>query len=220
MYYRPHVDDSQYTYPLDFCPIYNSDTQEIVHIDVPPVRRPLNKAPPNNYHAAAVEAEGGYRTDLKPIDVSNYAFLFTALFWGTWRYCRSTTYVVAIAPRKASHFFNAKFMYASKTFGGRLLDGPRANNYFVICPEDYVTNFAPPSGNSTRGCVFHHGWQVCQLGKLETPYRFQLPRRLGAFEHHLQRSRQRERYLLATFACGDGRALRKPRTSSSAKACV
>jgi primary-amine oxidase len=71
MYYRPHVDDSQYTYPLDFCPIYNSDTQEIVHIDVPLIRRPLNKAPPNNYHAAAVEAEGGYRTDLKPINVRN-----------------------------------------------------------------------------------------------------------------------------------------------------
>ncbi|KAF2824067.1 hypothetical protein CC86DRAFT_396020 [Ophiobolus disseminans] len=70
MYYRPHVDDSQYTYPLDFCPIYNSDTQEIIHIDVPPVRRPLNKAPPNNYHAAAVEAEGGFRNDLKPINIT------------------------------------------------------------------------------------------------------------------------------------------------------
>ncbi|KAK5141094.1 peroxisomal copper amine oxidase [Rachicladosporium monterosium] len=35
MYYRPHVDDCQYTYPLDFCPIFNADTQEIVHIDVP-----------------------------------------------------------------------------------------------------------------------------------------------------------------------------------------
>jgi primary-amine oxidase len=44
MYYRPHPDDSQYTYPLDFCPIYNADTQEIVHIDVPKVRRPLNTA--------------------------------------------------------------------------------------------------------------------------------------------------------------------------------
>ncbi|KAF2404542.1 hypothetical protein EJ06DRAFT_487365 [Trichodelitschia bisporula] len=70
MYYRPHVDDSQYTYPLDFCPIYNADTQEIIHIDVPPVRRPLNKAPPNNYHAAAIEAEGGFRTDLKPIHIT------------------------------------------------------------------------------------------------------------------------------------------------------
>ncbi|KAH7074467.1 copper amine oxidase [Paraphoma chrysanthemicola] len=70
MYYRPHVDDSQYTYPLDFCPIYNADTQEIIHIDVPPVRRPLNRAAPNNYHAAAVEAEGGFRNDLKPINIT------------------------------------------------------------------------------------------------------------------------------------------------------
>ncbi|KAI8940668.1 hypothetical protein NX059_001938 [Plenodomus lindquistii] len=70
MYYRPHPDDSQYTYPLDFCPIYNSDTQEIIHIDVPPVRRPLNQAPPNNYHAAAIEAEGGFQTGLKPINIT------------------------------------------------------------------------------------------------------------------------------------------------------
>lgn len=70
MYYRPHPDDSQYSYPLDFCPIFNADTQEIVHIDVPTIRRPLNKAPPNNYHAAAIEAEGGFRTDLKPINIT------------------------------------------------------------------------------------------------------------------------------------------------------
>jgi primary-amine oxidase len=70
MYYRPHIDDSQYSYPLDFCPIFNADTHEIIHIDVPEVRRPINKAPPNNYHAAAIEAEGGYRTDLKPINIT------------------------------------------------------------------------------------------------------------------------------------------------------
>jgi primary-amine oxidase len=70
MYYRPHVDDSQYTYPLDFCPIYNSDTQEIIHIDIPKVRRPLNQAEPNNYHADAIAKEGGYRNDLKPIHIT------------------------------------------------------------------------------------------------------------------------------------------------------
>ncbi|KAI9037161.1 peroxisomal copper amine oxidase [Aspergillus affinis] len=70
MYYRPHVDDSQYTYPLDFCPIFNAETKEIIHIDVPPVRRPLSNAPPNNYHPAAIEAEGGFRTDLKPIHIT------------------------------------------------------------------------------------------------------------------------------------------------------
>ncbi|KAF2446698.1 hypothetical protein P171DRAFT_482783 [Karstenula rhodostoma CBS 690.94] len=30
----------------------------------------LNKAPPNNYHAAAIEKEGGFRTDLKPINIT------------------------------------------------------------------------------------------------------------------------------------------------------
>jgi len=70
MYYRPHPDDSQYTYPLDFTPIFNCDTQEVIHIDIPPVRRPVNQAPPNSYHPAAIEAEGGYRKDIKPINIT------------------------------------------------------------------------------------------------------------------------------------------------------
>jgi primary-amine oxidase len=70
MYYRPHPDDSQYTYPLDFCPIYNADTQEIIHIDVPKVRRPFNSVVPLNYHADAIKAEGGFRKDLKPIYIT------------------------------------------------------------------------------------------------------------------------------------------------------
>ena len=72
MYYRPHLDDSQYTYPLDFCPIFNADTHEIVHIDVPALRRPLNKAKPNNYHADAASKDpaGGFRTDLKPLHIT------------------------------------------------------------------------------------------------------------------------------------------------------
>ena len=70
MYYRPHIDDSQYTYPLDFCPIFDADKQEIIHIDVPKERRPVNQAPPNNYHPAAIKESGGYRTDLKPINIT------------------------------------------------------------------------------------------------------------------------------------------------------
>lgn len=70
MYYRPHIDDSQYSYPLDFCPIFDAGKQEIIHIDIPEVRRPVNKAGPNNYHAASIEAEGGYRTDIKPINIT------------------------------------------------------------------------------------------------------------------------------------------------------
>ena len=70
MYYRPNIDESQYTFPLDFCPIFNAGTKEIIHIDIPPVRRPLSKAAPNSYHPAAIDREGGYRTDLKPIHIT------------------------------------------------------------------------------------------------------------------------------------------------------
>lgn len=70
MYYRPHIDNSQYTYPLDFCPIYDSNKQEIVHIDIPKVRRPLNQAPPNDYTVQSIEETIGYRTDLKPINIT------------------------------------------------------------------------------------------------------------------------------------------------------
>ncbi|KAG9632481.1 putative copper amine oxidase, partial [Aureobasidium melanogenum] len=70
MYYRPHPDDSQYTYPLDFCPIFNADTQEIIHIDIPKVRRQLNQAPPTNFHGEAIQKEIGLRTDVKPIEIT------------------------------------------------------------------------------------------------------------------------------------------------------
>jgi primary-amine oxidase len=90
MYYRPAPDDNQYTYPLDFCPIFNADTQEIIHIDVPKVRRPINKAPPNNYHAAAIQAAGGYRNDLKPISITQpegVSFKITGreISWVNWK---------------------------------------------------------------------------------------------------------------------------------------
>ncbi|KAL9016489.1 MAG: hypothetical protein Q9185_006182 [Variospora sp. 1 TL-2023] len=90
MYYRPHVDDSQYTYPLDFTPIFNSDTQEIIHIDVPPVRRPLNQAPPSNYHPAAIEAQGGYRNDLKPLHITqpegvSFTVEGRVISWQNWK---------------------------------------------------------------------------------------------------------------------------------------
>lgn len=89
MYYRPNVDDCQYTYPLDFCPIFNADTQEIIHIDVPKVRRPLNTAPPINYHAEAVKAEGGFRNDLKPINITqpegvSFSVEGRTLKWQNW----------------------------------------------------------------------------------------------------------------------------------------
>jgi primary-amine oxidase len=70
MYYRQNIHDHQYSYPLRFCPIFNADTQEIIRLDVPAIRRPIRTAVPNNYHAAAIEDEGGYRTDLKLIHIA------------------------------------------------------------------------------------------------------------------------------------------------------
>lgn len=91
MYYRPNVDDFQYQYPLDFCPIYDADKQAIIAIDVPKVRRPLNKAAPINYTPEHVIAkEGGYREDLKPINITQpegVSFKVTGreIEWQSWK---------------------------------------------------------------------------------------------------------------------------------------
>lgn len=92
MYYRPHIDDCQYQYPLDFCPIYDAGKGEIVDIDIPKVRRPLRLEAPVNYTPAAVqEAVGGYRTDLKPINITQpegVSFKLTGreIEWQNWKF--------------------------------------------------------------------------------------------------------------------------------------
>ncbi|AEO64396.1 uncharacterized protein THITE_2110511 [Thermothielavioides terrestris NRRL 8126] len=91
MYYRPDVDNCQYQYPLDFCPIYDADRGEIIAIDIPNVRRPLSKAPPMDYHPAAIEKRGGYRTDLKPINITQpdgVSFKATGreIEWQNWKF--------------------------------------------------------------------------------------------------------------------------------------
>ncbi|KAK2049447.1 copper amine oxidase [Colletotrichum somersetense] len=91
MYYRPDPDTCQYQYPLDFCPIYDSDKQAIIAIDVPAVRRPLSKAAPIDYHPAAVERQGGYRRDLKPINITqpqgvSFKMSGREIEWQNWRF--------------------------------------------------------------------------------------------------------------------------------------
>jgi primary-amine oxidase len=55
----------QYAFPLDFCPIVNTTTGEVVDIDIPAVRRPINTITSNyNLDPAA------YRTDVKPINIT------------------------------------------------------------------------------------------------------------------------------------------------------
>ncbi|KAL8347248.1 hypothetical protein RB601_003231 [Gaeumannomyces tritici] len=91
MYYRPDIDDCQYQYPLDFCPIYDAGKKQIVHIDIPKVRRPLSKVPPVNYHPAAVEKAGGYRKDLKAIHITqpdgvSFGMNGREIEWQNWRF--------------------------------------------------------------------------------------------------------------------------------------
>ncbi|PHH68000.1 hypothetical protein CDD80_320 [Ophiocordyceps camponoti-rufipedis] len=91
MYFRPSPDDCQYQYPLDFCPIYDAAEKRVIHIDVPEIRRPLRRTPSVGYHRAAVEARGGYRTDLKPLDISqpegvSFRLEGRELTWLNWRF--------------------------------------------------------------------------------------------------------------------------------------
>ncbi|KAK3682395.1 copper amine oxidase [Podospora appendiculata] len=91
MYYRPDIDACQYQYPLDFCPIFDADKQQIIAIDIPKVRRPLSKAPSIDYHPAGVEARGGYRKDLKPINISqpegvSFKVEGRELEWQNWKF--------------------------------------------------------------------------------------------------------------------------------------
>jgi primary-amine oxidase len=91
MYYRPDVDCCQYQYPLDFCPIYDADKQQIIAIDIPKVRRPLSKEPPVDYHPAAVNVRGGYRTDLKPINITqpegvSFQLSGRTITWQNWSF--------------------------------------------------------------------------------------------------------------------------------------
>ncbi|KAJ9148580.1 Amine oxidase [Pleurostoma richardsiae] len=89
MYYRPHIDDCQYQYPLDFCPIYDAGTQKIIAIDIPKIRRPLSRAPPINYHPESVQ--DGYRTDLKPIHITqpkgvSFSMTGREIEWQAWKF--------------------------------------------------------------------------------------------------------------------------------------
>lgn len=91
MYFRPDVDDCQYQYPLDFCPIYDPVRGEIIAIDIPKIRRPLSKAAPVNYHPAAVQKEGGYRQNLKPINITqpegvSFEMKGREIEWQNWKF--------------------------------------------------------------------------------------------------------------------------------------
>ena len=70
MYYRSDEDDSQYSHPLDFCPVVDTETKEVVFIDIPKIRRPLSKAKHSNFNPKDILATTGYRDSIKPINVT------------------------------------------------------------------------------------------------------------------------------------------------------
>src|SRR5690606_20988103 len=84
-------------FPLDFTPIVNTLTGEVIHIDIPEVRRPLNKIPSNYFpkhiaeDAKARGKEGdGYRTDLRPINITqpdgvSFKMDGNYIEWQNWR---------------------------------------------------------------------------------------------------------------------------------------
>lgn len=70
MYYRADKNDNQYSHPLDFCPIVDTENKKVIYIDVPQLRRPLSKAPASNYYPEDIMRGTGYRSDCKPINIT------------------------------------------------------------------------------------------------------------------------------------------------------
>lgn len=71
MYYRHDEDDSQYSHPLDFCPIVDTEEQKVIYIDIPNRRRPVSKAPNANFYPKDMIAKyGKMREGLKPINIT------------------------------------------------------------------------------------------------------------------------------------------------------
>ncbi|ODV93130.1 hypothetical protein PACTADRAFT_72206 [Pachysolen tannophilus NRRL Y-2460] len=71
MYYRSNEDDSQYSHPLDFCPIVDMEKQEVIYIDIPNRRRKVSKHKHANFYPKDVkEKYGKMRDDAKPINIT------------------------------------------------------------------------------------------------------------------------------------------------------
>ncbi|VTT68515.1 unnamed protein product [Fusarium fujikuroi] len=91
MYFRPDIDNCQYQYPLDFHPIYDPRKKEVIAIDIPRVRRPLQRNKAVDYHHLYIQKEGGYRKDLKPIYISqpegvSFNVNGRELEWQNWKF--------------------------------------------------------------------------------------------------------------------------------------
>ncbi|ODV83161.1 hypothetical protein CANARDRAFT_226437 [[Candida] arabinofermentans NRRL YB-2248] len=71
MYYRSDDDDSQYSHPLDFCPIVDTEEKKVIFIDIPLRRRKVSKHKHANFNPQDMIAKyGSMRTDATPINVT------------------------------------------------------------------------------------------------------------------------------------------------------
>lgn len=77
MYWRSDEDDSQYSHPLDFCPIVDMNAKKVVFIDIPQRRRKVSKHKHSNFHPKHVadkygskENPSGYRQEDFPINIT------------------------------------------------------------------------------------------------------------------------------------------------------
>lgn len=77
MYWRSDEDDSQYSHPLDFCPIVDMNAKKVVFIDIPQRRRKVSKHKHSSFHPKHVadkygskENPSGYRQEDFPINIT------------------------------------------------------------------------------------------------------------------------------------------------------
>ncbi|QFZ30419.1 putative peroxisomal primary amine oxidase [Clavispora lusitaniae] len=77
MYWRSDEDDSQYSHPLDFCPIVDMNEGKVVYIDIPNRRRKVSKHKHSSFHPKHIaekfgtaENPSGFRQDDTPYNVT------------------------------------------------------------------------------------------------------------------------------------------------------
>ncbi|KAG7807785.1 hypothetical protein KL921_004080 [Ogataea angusta] len=71
VYYRSDEDDSQYSHPLDFCPIVDTEEKKVIFIDIPNRRRKVSKHKHANFYPKhMVEKVGAMRPEAPPINVT------------------------------------------------------------------------------------------------------------------------------------------------------
>ncbi|CDK27579.1 unnamed protein product [Kuraishia capsulata CBS 1993] len=91
VYYRSDEDDSQYSHPLDFCPIVDTEEKKVIFIDIPSRRRKVSKHKHANFHPDSIkEKYGGYRVQ-KPINVTqpegvNFKMTGNVMEWSNYKF--------------------------------------------------------------------------------------------------------------------------------------